>query len=97
MRKSLLIALAGCAACALPVPAQAQGRADEQQRAYRDVRRGSILPLNVIRTRVNIPGAQFIGAELIGERYRLRYMRGSNVIWVEVDARTGQVVGGAGF
>ena len=90
----------GSAAEAAKVTVNGQSRSNpEQERAYRGVREGNILPLPVIRERIRIPGAQFIGADLIagGTRYRLRYMRGPNVLWVEVDARTGQVLGGAGF
>jgi hypothetical protein len=40
-------------------------------------------------------GADYLGPELDYEsgRYRLKFMRGADVIWVDVDARTGQVIG----
>lgn len=43
-------------------------------------------------------GADYIGAEYDGGmgRYRLKFMRGGSVIWVDVDGRTGAVVGRAG-
>jgi hypothetical protein len=37
-------------------------------------------------------GADFIGADFDGRVYRLKFMRGAEVIWVDVDARTGQVL-----
>lgn len=93
----ILLAAAGLA---LPTAAEASNpRFRDAQEAFRGVREGDILPLQVIRERIRIPGAQLIGADLIadGTRYRLRFMRGSNVLWVDVDARTGRVVGTAGF
>ena len=42
--------------------------------------------------RINIPGAEFIGVEFDGRIYRLKYMRGGEVIWIDVDAETGQIV-----
>ena len=93
----LLAALVGLTAAG---PADAGGpRVRDSERVYRGVRQGDILPLRVIRDRVQVPGAEFIGADLIdgGARYRLRFMRGARVLWVDVDARTGRVVGRAGF
>ena len=96
----LLPIIALAAGLATPVAAEASSwpRFRESQQAQRGVREGDILPLNVILGRIRIPGAQFIGADLIadGARYRLRFMRGVNVIWVEVDARTGRILGYAG-
>lgn len=93
----LTAVLAGLAA---PASAEAASwpRFRESETAQRGVRQGEILPLHVIRERVRIPGAQFIGADLIadGTRYRLRFMRGVNVIWVDVDARSGRILGYAG-
>ena len=43
-------------------------------------------------------GADYIGAEFDGQdlRYRLKFMRGSSVIWVDVDGRSGAIIGKAG-
>lgn len=92
MRILFLLAAAGMAASALP--AEARGlQMREQDRAYRAAQQGQILPLPAIRSRIRVPGAQFIGAEFNGATYRLKYMRGAEVIWIDVDARTGRVVG----
>ncbi len=92
MRILCLLAAAGLAATALS--AQAGGlQLREQDAAYRAAQQGRILPLPLIRQRIRVPGAQFIGAEFDGVTYRLKYMRGSEVIWIDVDARTGRVVG----
>lgn len=68
-------------------------RGGEQDAAYRAMSNGDILPLPVIRSRVRVPGAEYIGAEFDGRVYRLKYMRGAEVIWIDVDARTGRVIG----
>ena len=51
------------------------------------MQQGRILPLPQIRARIRVPGADFIGAEFDGRVYRLKYMRGSDVIWIDVDAQ----------
>ena len=102
-RLVLLIAVLG-----LATPAIAQGphdgrdrhgrherglnRVREQDDAYRAMQQGRIRPLPEIRARIDIPGAEFIGVEFDGRIYRLKYMRGGEVIWIDVDAATGQVV-----
>ncbi|MDQ8756728.1 PepSY domain-containing protein [Sphingosinicella sp. LHD-64] len=95
MRFLLLILAAGLT---LSAPADAQRRLSaqrggEQDAAYRATQQGEILSLPEIRSRVRIPGADFIGAEFDGRVYRLKYMRGGEVIWIDVDARTGRVIG----
>ena len=89
-----LLLLAAIAGLAVPAAADADGlqRLREQDAAYRAMREGAILPLPVIRSRIRIPGATFIGAEFDGRIYRLKYMRGSEVIWIDVDARTGRPI-----
>lgn len=93
MRPLLLILLA--LACASPVTAQrlTATRGGEQDAAYRANQQGEILSLGEIRARINVPGARFIGVEFDGRIYRLKFMRGSEMIWIDVDARTGRVVG----
>ena len=92
MRKTLLM-IAALGALAGPLPAAAQQMRDGEA-AARGVRQGEILSLNVIRERIRINGATLIGVDRIGNRvYRLRFMRGPNVIIVDVDARTGRPIG----
>jgi hypothetical protein len=93
MRFISLLALAGLTAAALPADARGLQSMREQDRAYRAAQQGEILPLPAIRSRIRVPGAQFIGAEFDGRVYRLKYMRGSDVIWIDVDARSGRVIG----
>ena len=94
MRALILLAAAGLTLSA--TPADARGGLQsmrEQDAAYRAAQQGRILPLPMIRARIHIPGAQFIGAEFDGRVYRLKYMRGAEVIWIDIEARSGRVVG----
>lgn len=93
MRPPLLLALAAVVVSALPAEAQGLQSMREQDRAYRAAQQGEILPLPEIRARIRVPGAQFIGAEFDGRVYRLKFLRGAEVIWIDVEARTGRVIG----
>ena len=37
-------------------------------------------------------GADYLGPELNGETYRLKFMENGRVIWVDVDAQTGRII-----
>ena len=95
MRFLSLLLAAGLVMAAHPADAQRlRASRGEQDAAYHGTQQGEILPLSVIRSRINVPGAQFIGVEILdGRIYRLKYMRGSEVIWIDVDARTGRILG----
>jgi hypothetical protein len=95
----LLFPLLAAALAACPTPGQASGlqRDREQAGAYRAMQQGRVLSLTEIRARIRVPGAQYIGVEVLdGMVYRLKFMRGADVIWIDVDARTGRVVGRTG-
>ncbi len=82
------------------LPAEAQGRRGDQDEAYHGRRAGELRPLREIESGV-VPGmtrrgADYIGAEFDGGRYRLKFVRNGSVIWVDVDGRTGAVIGRAG-
>jgi hypothetical protein len=96
MRKFPLLLAALCAFTPAAPAAAAELQADRGgQDTFRGIRQGGILPLNVIRQRIRIPGAVLIGVDLVGDGlvYRLRFMRGANVMIVDVDARTGRPLG----
>jgi hypothetical protein len=94
MRNLILLAAAiGAAIPAAGASAQGMQHAREQNNAYQAMQQGRILPLPEIRARIRVPGATFIGVEFDGRIYRLKYMRGAEVIWIDVDAHTGRVVG----
>jgi hypothetical protein len=90
-------------AIVLVQPALAQmSRRDEQDAAMRATRRGSVHSLRDIEGNV-VPamkrrGASYIGAEYDSDalRYRLKFVRGSTVIWIDVDGRSGQIIAQAG-
>ncbi len=88
----LLAAAAGLAALVADADARGLQRTREQDNAYRAAQQGQILPLPEIRARIRVPGANFIGVEFDGRIYRLKYMRGPDVIWIDVDAQTGRIV-----
>lgn len=95
MRFLLLLAAASLAASpALAAGPRGLQRDRDQNDAYRAMQQGRVMSLPEIRARVQVPGAQYIGAEVIGRGvYRLKYMRGAEVIWIDVDARTGRIIG----
>jgi uncharacterized membrane protein YkoI len=99
MRLLVLLAAAGLAVAPAHAFAQRGLQRAEQNGAYRATQQGEALPFNEIRRRVSItvPNAQFIGVEIIGGMiYRLKYMRGADVIWIDVDARTGRIIARTG-
>jgi uncharacterized membrane protein YkoI len=88
------------AALILPslAPAAHAQRGRDQDMAFQAMRERQILPLRDIEARVldKMKGARYLGPELIGDRYRLKFMRDNRVIWIDVDARTGRFLGKSG-
>ncbi|MDB5689720.1 MAG: hypothetical protein JWL91_1596 [Sphingomonas bacterium] len=78
----------------------AQARAPRDEDAvYGSRRAGQLRPLPEIERMVvpRMGGARYIGPEILDDvHYRLKFMRGSKVIWVDVDGRTGAIVGRTG-
>ena len=66
----------------------------EADKAFRDTQQGRALPLPQIERRVMpfMGGADYLGPELNGGTYRLKFMENGRVIWVDVDAQTGRIV-----
>jgi hypothetical protein len=73
----------------------------EQDEAFRATREGRFVPLRAVEDRIvpQMRGFHYLGVELDARaaRYRLKFMRGPQVVWIDVDARTGGVVGRSGF
>ena len=90
MFRSFVLAVA-LATAAIPAVAQR-----EQDNAYRLAREGQIMQLGDILAQVSphVSG-KFIGSEFDAAHvmYRLRYMDGGTVKNVDVDARTGHILG----
>ena len=94
MRMSLFIT-AVLGAAAIAPAADARPKPKEQDAAWHATREGHIMPLRVIESFVvpRMRGADYLGPELNGDRYRLKFMRDGQVIWIDIDARTGRMVG----
>ncbi len=87
---------AAIAAMAIAAPAGALQR--DHAAASAETQRGKIMPLPRIEARARehpaVRGATYLGPEYnqAAAIYRLKFMRGVRVIFVDVDARTGQVL-----
>ena len=97
LRTLLLLAIAGAAAPSV----DARPRDREQDAAFKEMQKGRFLPLPAIEGRI-VPlmrGFAYLGPELDPHAgvYRLKFMRGAQLVWIDVDARTGQVIRRTGF
>lgn len=73
---------------------QGQGPHREQERAFEDTRDGRSMPLPQLERRV-IPfmgGADYLGPEIRGGTYRMKFIQNGRVIWVDVDPQTGRII-----
>ena len=72
-------------------------RHGDQRSAFEARRTGRSLSLREIEARVMpmMQGAQYLGFDYDPDRgiYTLKFLRDGAVIWVDVDARTGQITG----
>ncbi|HEY0111976.1 MAG TPA: hypothetical protein VGB59_02360 [Allosphingosinicella sp.] len=101
MRIVSTLILAACAAAATAAIAEVGPREREQETAFRATRDGRFIPLRAIEARI-VPlmnGFSYLGPELDARsgRYRLKFLRGQRVVWIDIDARSGEVVGKSGF
>jgi uncharacterized membrane protein YkoI len=91
----LILAAVGVALAAAPTDARPRDK--EQATAWRETQEGRYLSLRNIESRIlpKMRGADYLGPELdpSSGRYRLKFMRDGQVIWIDVDARTGDVIG----
>jgi hypothetical protein len=99
---SVLVLGALVAAAAPGAAASPQDRRSDQEAARKGRMQGQLLPLRVIEARV-VPamaraGAQYIGFDFDSATgiYTLKFLRNGNVIWVDVDGRSGQVMSRSG-
>jgi hypothetical protein len=97
---ALLIAATALSAAA-SAPALAGPRERDQASALQGAQTGRIIPLRAIEARIvpQMRGFAYLGPEYYAEigRYRLKFLRGQRVVWVDVDARSGDVIGKSGF
>ena len=73
-------------------------RPRDQDRAFREKQQGRSMPLPQIERQVlpHMGGADYLGPELRGRNLRMKFMDNGRVIWVDVDPRTGRIVGKSG-
>ncbi|MBJ6120296.1 PepSY domain-containing protein [Sphingomonas mollis] len=99
MRSTIPAILAALSVASTPGPAGAQKRGDQMQ-AYQARKQGKLLPLPEIERRVvpQMNGAEYLGFDFDGGSgvYTLKFLRDGTVIWVDVDGRSGQVIGRTG-
>ena len=90
------------AACALGLAGQASAMEPprDHDRALEGVANKRVLTLRQIENRLlpQMGGADYLGPEYDGDAsvYRLKFIRAGRVFWVDVDARTGDVIGRSG-
>ncbi len=66
----------------------------DTDRAFEATRDGRSMPLPQLERRIMpfMGGADYLGPELNGAIYRLKFMQNGRVIWVDVDAHTGRII-----
>ena len=92
LSRLLLAALA----VTMPLTANAAPRRDAQGEVRKDMREGKVSSLRDIERRVlpSMAGMQYLGPEYdpAAMAYRLKFIRDGRVVFVDVDARSGQVL-----
>src|SRR5437868_13817809 len=66
----------------------------DADKAFRDTQQGRSMPLPQLERRVMpfMGGADYLGPELNGGSYRMKFMQNGRVIWVDVDPQTGRII-----
>ena len=94
LNKISLITAIALVATSVSLPAQA--RRGEQDNARQDMAAGKVKPLREIEGTVvpRMRGMQYLGPEYdpTAQVYRLKFINGNRVIFVDVDGRTGGVL-----
>lgn len=93
---ALLVGLPLTALVPAGSPAQAEPRRSEQGEVRKDMREGQVRSLREIERQVlpAMAGMQYLGPEYdpAAMAYRLKFIRDGRVVFVDVDARSGQVL-----
>lgn len=98
LRSFLAGILAALAVAGLVAPAAAQDKErGEQGEARREAQAGTQLSLREIERRIlpQMRGSEYLGPayDSTARAYRLKFIREGRVTYVDVDARTGKVIG----
>ncbi len=100
-RMPMRIFTAACIAGLACAPSVGGRRQRDQDQAFAQRQAGQIMPLHQIEARVvpKMQGCDYLGPEFDPRSgvYRLKFMRGQSVIYVDVDGHTGQIVGRSGY
>ncbi|MFT4025876.1 MAG: PepSY domain-containing protein [Novosphingobium sp.] len=98
MKRLIAIALlaAGPLAAGLPAVSALAAPGDAQGQVRKDIRAGNVRTLREIEQQIlpTMQGMQYLGPEYdpTALAYRLKFIRDGRVVFVDVDARTGQVM-----
>jgi hypothetical protein len=70
-------------------------RPRDQDRAFRAQQEGRSMPLPQLERKVRprMGGADYLGPEMRGGNVRMKFLDRGKVIWVDVDPRTGRILG----
>jgi nucleoside-specific outer membrane channel protein Tsx len=93
MRHLLAISLF---ALALTAPVSLAAKDNEQNQMRSDMRNGKVMKLRDIEAKIlpSMQGMQYLGPEYdpVALAYRLKFIREGRVTFVDVDARTGEII-----
>jgi hypothetical protein len=66
----------------------------DSQRAFEGRQQGRSMPLPQLERRVMplMPGADYLGPEINGGSYRMKFIQNGRVIWVDIDPQTGRII-----
>lgn len=66
----------------------------DSQRAFEGRKEGRSMPLPQLERRVMpfMGGADYLGPEITGGSYRMKFIQNGRVIWVDVDPQTGRII-----
>ena len=94
--RALFLSLSALALAAAPAFAQDQNRG-EQAQARLDAQAGNIMRSGEIEARIlpTMKDAEYLGFayDATAKAYRLRFIKDGRVTYVDVDARTGRIIG----
>jgi hypothetical protein len=66
----------------------------DSQRAFQGRQEGRSMPLPQLERRVMpfMGGADYLGPEINGGTYRMKFIQNGRVIWVDIDPQTGRII-----
>jgi uncharacterized membrane protein YkoI len=96
MKRALIATTALIAGLCAVAPLAVGSPADEQGQVRREIRAGNVRSLREIEQHVlpMMTGMQYLGPEYdpAAMAYRLKFIQGGRVVFVDVDARSGQIL-----